>query len=116
MTCSAFICLVKLAHHLKDFHALLGNPSNKICLQAFLEAAFRCTAATTSTEIFYCIVGSHAKNLTTGKLVIEFQYFQAQADTVTFTMVTGLHKAVVLDTEDTDKMCMQHIRHVGFCV
>ena len=56
---------------IKDFHALLGNSGNKIPLQAFLEKAFQRSAATSSTEIIYCVVCSIANNLTTGKFVPE---------------------------------------------
>ena len=31
---------------IKDFHALLGNPSKKMCLQAFLQTAYQSTVAT----------------------------------------------------------------------
>jgi hypothetical protein len=91
----------------KDFHALLGKPDNKIRLQAFLQTEFQRTAATTSTEIIYCVVGSTAKNLTTGKLVPELTCSHAEADTAMLTIYSVLRSdsytaAVVLDTEDTD--------------
>ena len=91
----------------KDFRALLGKPENKIRLQTFLQKEFRRIAATTGTEIIYCIVGSSAKNLTTSEDVPELACFQAEADTAMFTIYSvlrsdGYTAAVVLDTEDTD--------------
>ena len=64
-------------------------------------------AATTFTEIIYCVVGSTAKNLTTDEVVPEFECLHAEADTAMFTIYSVLHsnsyaEAVVLDTEDTD--------------
>ena len=92
---------------IKDFHALLGNPSNKIRLQAFLETAFQATASTTNIEIIYSVVGGSAKNLTTGKTVPEFECYHAEADTAIFTIYIALRsdgymEAVIIDTEDTD--------------
>ncbi len=45
---------------IKDFHALLGNPGNKIRLQAFLQTAFENTASATGIELIYFVVGSCA--------------------------------------------------------
>lgn len=91
----------------KDFHTLLGKPSNKIRLQAFLQRAFQRVAERTGTEIVYCVVGSYARNLTTGKDLPELLCFQAEADTAMFTMYSvlrseGYKAAVILDTEDSD--------------
>ena len=93
----------------KDFHAMLGKPENKIRLQALLEKEFRRIATTTGTKIIYCVVGSSAKNLTTGTSedVPELTCFQAEADTAMFTIYSvlrsdGYTAAVMLDTEDTD--------------
>jgi hypothetical protein len=91
----------------RDFHALLGKPENKIRLQAFLQMEFQRTAATIGTEIIYCVVGSTAKNLATGKLVPELICYHAEADTAMFTIYSvlrsdGYTAAVVLDKEDTD--------------
>lgn len=91
----------------KEFHALLGKPANKIRLQAFLQKEFQRAAETTGTEIVYCVVGSYARNLTTGEDVPELLCFQAEADTAMFTMYSALRSdgykaAVILDTEDTD--------------
>lgn len=91
----------------KDFHALLGKPDNKIRLQAFLQEEFQKVALTIRTEIVYCVVGSYARNLTTGEDLPELLCFQAEADTAIFTMYSALRSdgykaAVILDTEDTD--------------
>ena len=91
----------------KDLHALLGNSGNKIRLQAFLQAAFTSAAASTNIEIIYCVVGSSAMNLTSGKLMPEFKCYHAEADTAMFTVYSvlrseGYTAAVILDTEDTD--------------
>ena len=64
-------------------------------------------AATTFTEIIYCVVGSTAKNLTTNEVMPEFECIHAEADIVMFTTYSvlrsnGYAEAVVLDTEDTD--------------
>lgn len=69
--------------------------------------AFQRTAVTTSTEIIYCVVGSTAKNLTTGMLMPQFTFSHAEADTVIFTTYSvlrsnGYTSPVVLDTKDTD--------------
>ena len=91
----------------KVFYSLLGKPENKIRLQAFIQTKFQRTAAKTSTEIIYCVVGNTAKKLTTGKLVPEFTCSHAKADTARFTIYNALRSdgytaAVVPDTEDTD--------------
>jgi len=67
---------------------------------------FQRTAATTSTEIINCVVGSTAKNLTTGKLVPELTCSHAEVDTAMLTIYSVLRSdsytaAVVLDIEDT---------------
>jgi len=103
----------------KIFHALLGKPENKIRLQAFLQMEFQRTAATTSTEIIYCVVGSTAKNLTTGKLVPELTCSHAEVATTMLTVYSVLRSdsytaAVVLDTEDTT--CERHMLHRGHYV
>ena len=102
----------------KVLHALLGKLENKIRLQAFLQMEFQRTAATTSTEIIYCVVGSTAKNLTTGKLVPEFTCVHAEADTVMFTIYNALWSdgytaVVVLDTEDTDNYVQAAYEYVA---
>ena len=91
----------------KDFHALLSKPENKIRLQTCLQKEFQRLAATTGTEIIYCVVGSSARNLTTRDNMPEFSCFQAEADTAMFTVYSKLQlhgntAPVVLDTEDTD--------------
>ena len=68
---------------------------------------FQRAAETTGTEIVYCVVGSYARNLTTGEDMPELLCFQAEADTAMFTMYSALRSdgykaAVILDTEDTD--------------
>ena len=72
----------------RDFRALLGKPENKVRLQAFLQNEFQRTAAT--TEVICCVVGSYAKNPTTGDGLSELVClyiglcFQAEADTAMF--------------------------------
>ena len=68
-----------------------------------------CTIKTTSIETIYCVVGSNAKNLSTGSLMPELNCAHADADTAIFTIYTcsvlrseGYLAAVILDTEDTD--------------
>jgi len=90
----------------KDFHALLEKHEKKIWLQAFLQKEFLKMAATTFTEIIYCVVGSTAKNLTTDEVVPEFECLHVEADTAMFTIYNvlrpnGYAEAVVLDTEET---------------
>lgn len=92
---------------IKDFHALLRSPGNKIRLQAFLQTSFERTVAKTNIQLIYCVVGGIAKNLTTATLVPEFQCSHTEADTAMFTIYNilrsqGCEQAVVLDTEDTD--------------
>jgi len=63
-------------------------------------------AATSDTEIICCVVGSYAKNPTTGEGLPELVCFQAEADTAMFAIYSKLRSdgytaAVVLDTEDT---------------
>ena len=92
----------------RDFHVLLRKPENKIRLQSFLQLAFQKVAASTHSELIYCVVGNTPLNLTTGHHMPELECTQAEADTAMFSIYSclrrseGYKESVVVDTEDTD--------------
>jgi len=62
----------------RDFQALLGKPENKIRLQAFLQNEFKRTAATTDTEIIYCVQLAAMRRISLRERVCQNSYASKQ--------------------------------------